>query len=237
MRVRRYRVDFPWLLATFARQLRIPRTIEPKCLVKDGLWELGPAWIGHRKHMTLVFLGRRFHHRDVLEPACHALRERANGRTALLLITGVAPPPFAMIPGQPVVVPLRRCLVIGAGLTVDADNLANHLGGNLPARRQRPLQITGEGRVVWFYGEKFEFPRGDQQRRIINYLHDQYLQGICEVSPAQIIADLELPEKTRIDKQFRRSRAWDRLLTLRAGMLTFRWPEGTGEATESVISG
>src|SRR5512147_189016 len=173
-RLRRYRVDFRWLLAALARQLRIPRAIEPQCLVDHHLWEMGPAWIGHRKHMTPVYLGRRLHYGEILEAACQALRERAKGRTGLLLITGTAPPAYTTIPGNPVIVPLRSCLVIGAGLTLKADNLASRLGGNLPAEGQQPLQILGEGRVVRFYGETFEFPRGDQQRRIINYLHRQY---------------------------------------------------------------
>jgi hypothetical protein len=55
-----------------------------------------------------------------------------------------------------------------------------------------------------------------------------------QVAPAQVIADLQLPEKTRIDKQFRRSRAWGRLLTLRGSMLTFCWPEGAGKEAEVV---
>jgi hypothetical protein len=225
----RYRVDFAWLLANLSRQLRIPRTIEPRCLLKDVLWELGPAWIGHRKHMTPVFLGRRLRQRDVLQAACDALRQGANGRTGLLVTTGATPPAFVMIPGQPVVISLRDCLVIGAGLTVDADNLASRLGGSVPERTQQPLQIIGEARVVWFYGEKFEFPRGEKQRRVIAYLHEQYLQGIYEASAASIIADLDLADGTRIDKLFNGSSAWNRLLTLRSGICSFCWPAAAGD--------
>jgi hypothetical protein len=228
-RLTRYRVYFNWLLAVLSRQLRIPRAIEPKCLLRDVLWELGAAWIGHRKHMTPVFLGRRLRHRDVLGAACDALGQRANGRTGLLLSTGAAPPEFVKIPGQPVVVPLRNCLVIGSGLTVDANNLASRLGGNLPERAQQPLQILGDGRIVWFYGEKFEFPRGEKQRRVIAYLHEHYLQGIYEVSVASIIADLDLAEGTRIDKLFNGSPAWNRLLTLRTGMCSFCWPAAAAD--------
>ena len=230
-RLTRYRVDFAWLLASLSRQLRIPRTIEPRCLLKDVLWELGPAWIGHRTQMTPVFLGRRLRHRVVLEAACDALRQRANGRTGLLLTTGVAPPVFVTIPGQPVVVLLRNCLVIGAGLTVDGGNLAGRLGGSVPERTQQPLQIIGEGRVVWFYGEKFEFPRGEKQRRVVAYLHEQYLRGIYEVSVASIIADLDLAEGTRIDKLFNGSPAWNRLLTLRTGMCSFCWPAAAADGS------
>ena len=96
-RLKQYRVDFPWLLAILARQLRVPHTIEPRCLVDDHLWEMGPAWIGHRKHTRPVYLGRRLHHPEVLEAACQALRQRANGRAGLLLITGTAPPSYATI--------------------------------------------------------------------------------------------------------------------------------------------
>lgn len=230
-RLTRYRVDFAWLLASLSRQLRIPRTIEPRCLLKDVLWELGPAWIGHRAQMTPVFLGRRLRHRVVLEAACDALRQRANGRTGLLLTTGAAPPAFVTLPGQPVVVPLRNCLVIGAGLSVDADNLASRLGGNLPARDQQPLQIIGEGRVILFYGEKFEFPRGDKQRSVIVYLYEQCLQGTYEVPWAEIVAELNLPTSTRADKLFKDSPAWNRLLTMRSGICRFCWPAADADGS------
>lgn len=59
---------------------------------------------------------------------------------------------------------------------------------------------------------------------MVAYLHEQYLQGIYEVSVASIIADLDLAEGTRIDKLFNGSPAWNRLLTLRTGMCTFSWP-------------
>lgn len=228
-RLIRYRVDFDWLLASLSRQLWIPRTIEPRCLLQDVLWELGSAWIGHRTRMTPVFLGRRLRHCSVLEAACDALRQRLNGRTGLLLTAGAAPPAFVTLPGQPVVVPLRNCLVIGAGLSVDAGNLASRLGGSAPKCTQQPLQLLGEGRVVWFYGEKFEFPRGDKQRRVIVYLYEQCLQGIYEVSWAEIVAELDLPTSTRADKLFKDSPAWNRLLTLRTGMCSFCWPAAAAD--------
>ncbi|MBK8174775.1 MAG: hypothetical protein IPK66_05745 [Rhodospirillales bacterium] len=233
--LRRYRVEFAWLLTILSRQLRIPRTIEPKCLLEDVLWELGPAWIGHRKHMTPVFLGRRLRQRNVFEAACHALRERVCGRTGLLLTTGGAPPAFVMIPGQPVVVPLRTCFVIGAGLTVDTGNLASRLGGNLLERGQQPLQIIGEGRVVWFYGEKFEFPRGEKQRLVIVYLYEQYLQGIYNVSVARIITDLDLADGLRIEKLFKDSPAWNGLLTQRNGVCSFCWPDARADGSGNKV--
>jgi hypothetical protein len=75
-------------LQNVARQIRVLRTIEPRCLVDDHLWEVGPAWIGPRSHMIPVWLGRRLGHPTILRAATSALRERANGRTGLLLITG-----------------------------------------------------------------------------------------------------------------------------------------------------
>ena len=230
-RLTRYRVDVDWLMAILSRQLRIPRTIEPKCPLKNLLWELGPAWIGHRKHMTPVFLGRRLRQLDVLQAARDALRQRTNGRTGLLLTTGAAPPAFVAIPGKPITVPLRNCLVIGAGLTVDIDNLASRLGDNLPERAQQPLQVVGEGRIVWFYGEKFVFPRGEKQRRVVVNLYEQYLQGIYEVPWAEIVAELDLPINTRVDKLFKDSPAWDRLLTMRSGMCSFCWPAADADGS------
>ena len=221
----RYRVDFRWVLQNVARQIRVLRTIEPRCLVDDHLWELGPAWIGHRRHMTPVWLGRRLGHPAILRAATSALRERANGRTGLLLITGIGLPSYVTMPGKPVVASIRSCLAAGAGFSLDAGILASLLGGNVPARGQEPLEIIGDGRTVWFYGEKYEFPRGDTQRRVIVHLYEKYLEGVYAVPAAEIIADLNLGEKIRIDKLFKGSRAWNSLLTMRSGLCSFCWPD------------
>ena len=233
-----YRVDFEWVLKTIARQLRVLRTTDPKCLVNDHLWEVGPAWIGHRRHMTTVWLGRRLGHPANLSAAISALRERANGRTGLLLISGDGLLSYVTMPGPSVVASFRSCLAASAGFSLDAGILGSRLGCSAPARGQEPLEIIGDGRTVWFYGEMFEFPRGDTQRRVIVYLRGKYLEGVYEVPAAQIIADLDLAEKTRIDKLFKDSPAWNRLLTMRSGMCRFCWPdvEAGGRGSEVVAT-
>lgn len=224
-RLARYRVDFPWVLTNVARQLCVLRTIDPRCLIRDHLWEVGPAWIGHRRMMTTVFVGRRLHQSDILDAAIPALRERANGRTGLLLITGNGLPGYVTLPGKPIVASISSCLA-GASFSLDAGILASRLGGNVPARAEEPLEIIGGGRMVWFYGEKYEFPRGDKQRCAINYLYGQYQQGVYNVPTAQMIEDVkELTATTRIDKLFKDSPAWNRLLTQRNGMVSFCWPD------------
>lgn len=236
-RLARYRVDFRWVLMNLARQLRVPRTIEALCLVPDHLWEIGPAWLGHRRTMTKVFFGRRFRQPDVLDATCLALQRRANGRMALLLVSGDGPHSHLRIPGQPVVAALGSCLAAGAGLSLDPGILASRFGGSPPARGQEPLEIFGDGRTVWFYGEKFAFPRGDKQRRVIAHLHQQYLGGTYEVPAAEIIAELDLAEDTRIDKLFKGSPAWNRLVTQRSGMVRFCWPDEDNGGREKAVAG
>jgi hypothetical protein len=235
-RLVRYRADFTWVLRNVARQIRVLRTVEPRCVVDGHLWEVGPAWIGHRRHMTPVWLGRRLGYPGILSAAASALRHRTNGRTGLLLITGTGLPSCVTMPGNPVVASIRNCLAAGAGFRLDAGILASLVGGNLPARGQQPLEIIGDGRTVWFYGEKYEFPRGDKQRRVIGYLHEQYVAGVYEVPQAQIVADLELADNIRIDKLFKGSPAWNRLLTMRTGMCAFCWPdEDRGTSRDEIV--
>jgi hypothetical protein len=186
--------------------------------------------------MTPVWLGRRLSHPGILGSAASALRQRTNGRTGLLLITGTGLPSCVTMPGNPVVASIRNCLAAGAGFRLDAGILASLVGGNLPARGQQPLEIIGDGRTVWFYGEKYEFPRGDKQRRVIGYLHEQYVAGVYEVPQAQIVADLELADNIRIDKLFKGSPAWNRLLTMRTGMCAFCWPdEDRGTSRDEIV--
>jgi hypothetical protein len=101
---------------------------------------------------------------------------------------------------------------------------------------QQPLQIIGEGRLVRFYGETFEFPRGDKQRRVIVYLYERSLEGIYEVPWAEIVAELNLPTNTRADKLFKDSPAWNQLLTLRNSMCSFCWPDAEDNRSGDAVN-
>jgi hypothetical protein len=82
-----------------------------------------------------------------------------------------------------------------------------------------------DGKEVRFYGQVFSFLKGVQQRRVICYLHSQHLRGKREVATEKIVADLGLPAGTRIRDLFRKSSAWDHLLTEKRGVCRFCWPD------------
>lgn len=74
---------------------------------------------------------------------------------------------------------------------------------------------------------------------MIVYLHGQYLQGVYEVPAAQIVEDLDdFAAGARIDKLFKDSPAWNRLLTQRSGICSFCWPaeEGDGSGNEGIAA-
>ena len=92
-----------------------------------------------------------------------------------------------------------------------------------------PIMVIGEGKEVRFFGETFRFPKGVRQRQIICYIHERHRQGRHWTSTEEIVTALELRPNARIRDFFRRSGAWNRLLTERSGLCGFCLPTDTAD--------
>jgi hypothetical protein len=216
----RYRVSFEWLLGAMAGQLGLAAPARPTCLVPEALWDLGDGWFGKRR--AAVLFGRRLAKGDTLDAICDALTRRVGRPPGILLTTSPPISRHVAIPGQHRVVCLLDCRRAGGtGLALDAEIVGGVLNGLRPQRPARLIDPSPDFRVVRALGQTFHFKRGEQQRRIIEYMYQRWLDGDDRVSVAEIIAELDLPERTRMRDTFKRHPAWRVLLTEEDGSLRF----------------
>jgi hypothetical protein len=216
---RRYRLELPWLLRVIARQLKVPVATRHASLVPDQLWDLGDAWFGRRK--ASVLFARRLGQVDDLDLVCDALTRRIGRPPGILLTTTRRMPRHVMIPGQHRVIHLTEGMRGDiAGFAIDTDIISGVLSGIRPQPPARLIDPSPDFRIVRALGQTFSF-KGDKQRRIIEYMNQRWLHGDDRVSVAEIIAELDLPAKTRIRDIFKKHPAWNVLLTEKEGSARF----------------
>jgi hypothetical protein len=216
---RRYRLEFPWLLRAIAQQLEIPVATRPASLVPDLLWDLGDVWSGRRK--ASVLFARRLGQIEGLDLVCDALTRRVGRPPGILLTSTRQMSRHVMIPGQHRVLHLTECMRgDSAGFAIDTDVIGGVLSGIRPQRPARLIDPSPDSRIVRALGQTFTF-KGDKQRRIIEYMYQRWLDGDDRVSVAEIIAELDLPAKTRIRDIFKKHPAWNVLLTEKEGSARF----------------
>jgi hypothetical protein len=216
---KRYRVNFDWLLSTIAGAAGVAARQCPVCLVDDQLWDLGDAWFDRRK-ATILF-ARRLGQIDGLDLVCDALTRRIGRPPGILLTTTRRMPRHVMIPGQ------HRALYLGECMRgdvpefgIDTDIIGGVLSGLRPQRPAQPIDPSPDFRIVRALGQTFAF-KGDKQRTIIEHMYGRWLDGEDRVSTAEMIAELNLPERTRVRDNFKKHPAWDVLLTEKKGSCWF----------------
>jgi hypothetical protein len=215
----RYRLEFPSLLRAIAEQLEVPVATRPASLVPDLLWDLGDAWFGRRKATALF--ARRLGQIDGLDRVCDALMRRVGRPPGILLTSTRQVSRHVTIPGQHRLLHLTECMRGDVpGFAIDADVISGVLSGIRPQRPAQLIDPSPDFRIVRALGQTFTF-KGDKQRRIIEYMYQRWLDGDDRVSVAEIIAELDLPAKTRIRDIFKKHPAWNVLLTEKEGSARF----------------
>jgi hypothetical protein len=217
---RRYRLEFPWLLRVIAQQLEVPVATRPASLVPDQLWDLGEAWFGRRK--ATVLFARRLGQINGLDLVCDALTRRVGRPPGILLTSTRQMSRHVTIPGQHRVLHLTDCMRDDVrGPAIDTDIISGVLNGIRPQRPARLIDPSPDFRLVRALGKSFHFKKGEQQRRIIEYMYQRWLDGDDRVSVAEIVAELDLPEGTRIRDTFKKHPAWGVLLAEEDGSARF----------------
>jgi hypothetical protein len=216
---RRYRLEFSWLLRAIAQQLEVPVATRPASLVPDQLWDLGEAWFGRRK--ATVLFARRLGQIDGQDLVCDALTRRVGRPPGILLTSTRQMSRHVTIPGQHRVLHLTECMRGDVpGFAIDTDIISGVLNGIRPHRPAQLIDPSPDFRIVRALGQTFTF-KGDKQRRIIEYMYQRWLDGDDRVSVAEIIAELDLPARTRIRDIFKKHPAWNVLLTEKEGSARF----------------
>jgi hypothetical protein len=216
---RRYRLEFAWLLSTIAQQFGIPATTRPAPLVPDLLWDLGDAWFGRRR--ATVLFGRRLGQSDGQDLVCDGLTRRIGRPPGILLTSTRRTSRHLTVPGQHRVLHLTDCMRGDVpGFAIDTDITSGVLSGLRPQRSAQLIDPSPDFRIVRAFGQTFTF-KGDKQRTIIEHMYGRWLDGEDRVSTAEMIAELDLPERTRVRDNFKKHPAWDVLLTEKQGSCWF----------------
>jgi hypothetical protein len=165
---------------------------------------------------------RRLGQIDGLDLVCDALTRRVGRPPGILLTSTRQISRNVTIPGQHRILYLGGCLRSDApAFALDADVIGGVLNGVRPQRPARLIDPSPDFRIVRALGQSFHFKRGEQQRRIIEYMYQRWLDGDDRVSVAEIVAELDLPKRTRIRDTFKKHPAWGVLLTEEGGSARF----------------
>ena len=211
-------VDFSRLLTLLTKDFGLA-AVSHRSLLPGFLWNLGSARFGRRPKRTPVFFSRRINEPSLSTSVWATLQRRGLSERAVIL-TSTRADSVGNIPKGYEVVSLWDVASLENGLEINPAIIAARLNRR-PAVDDADLQIIDDCREVRLYKETFKFQRGIKQRDIIRFMHDRLTEGKDWVSSAEILTELELPDKTRIRDIFKGNRAWGRLLTERNGMCGF----------------
>ena len=189
-------------------------------LVADHLWEVGKARFEHRVHLTPIMFGRRLHDVGTWRSIRRILGDTSSP-TATRDSDEHPPQTAARTSVGNVLVSIHDALGEGDGLALDPAVISARLGRLPVGDTGDPIELIGDGKEVRFFGETFRFPKGVHQRQIIRLIHERYRQGQRWTSSEEIVTTLDLRPNARIRDFFKRSLAWNRLLTERNGMCGF----------------
>ncbi len=216
-----YTLDFRSLLKALTQRLEIGSGA-PQALVGDHLWLIGRARLGPQDRSTPIYFARRLHDLDVAKAVRTALDARPmEHRYPVLTSTKAAGLPIAPHNGE--YISLHD--VLSDGLALNRAVVSSRLY-RLPAiDNSEPLVILADGKQVIFFGKTYKFPKGPQQRRIIQYLAVHTTRANRWISADRVITDLNLPMTARVRDYFHKHACWGQLLTVSDGMCGFCWPD------------
>jgi hypothetical protein len=217
--ITRYPVEIIRVMAALSGKMRLPTRTTPLALVAGHLWEIGRARFGQRTHQTPIMFGRRLFDARIWQAVRDILGARPSQQRRVIL-TSTRPDRLPEAPNGTVLISILDVLGDWEGLALDPAVIAARLDC-LPLVDNDSIVLIGDGKEVRFFGETFRLPKGVLQRRIICYIHKRYVQGHRWTSTDAIVTDLELRPNARIRDFFKKSPAWNRLLTERDGMCGF----------------
>jgi hypothetical protein len=214
----RYSVDLAGVMAALTAKMQFSPRAAASVLVADHLWEIGKTRFGQRTHQTPIMFGRRLHDVGTWQSIRRSLETRPSDQRRVILTSG-RPDRLPESPAGNVLISIHD--VLGDGLALDPAVIAARLDRLPLVDTGDPIVLIGDGKEVRFFGETFRFPKGVKQRQIIRHIHERYRQGHRWTSTDEIVTTLDLRANARIRDFFKKSSAWNRLLTERNGMCGF----------------
>lgn len=213
-----YSVDLAGVMAALTAKMHFSTRSTPTVLIADHLWEIGKTRFGQRTHQTPIMFGRRLHDIGTWQSVRRSLDTRPSEQRRVIL-TSTRSDRLSEAPAGHVLISIHD--VLGDGLALDPAVIAARLDHLPLVDTGDPIVLIGDGKEVRFFGETFRFPKGVKQRQIIRHIHERYQQGQRWTSTDEIVTTLDLRANARIRDFFKKSPAWNRLLTERDGMCGF----------------
>lgn len=213
-----YSVDVAGVVAALTAKMQFSPRSTPTVLIADRLWEIGKTRFGQRTHQTPIMFGRRLHDVGTWQCIRRSLDTRPSEQRRVIL-TSTRPDRLPEAPAGHVLISIHD--VLGDGFALDPAVIAARLDHLPLVDAGDPIVLIGDGKEVRFFGETFRFPKGVKQRQIIRHIHQRYRQGHRWTSTDEIVTTLDLRANARIRDFFKKSPAWNRLLTERDGMCGF----------------
>lgn len=215
----RHRLDMPAFLSALSSEWgKAP--IDQPAIIPDVAWDLGQVRVPNRYRKVSIWFARRLASQDRWRAVRQAMVSRpAEG--ARLVLTSTPPERIPSDPPAWTTIGTLSNVIDDDRSSVSLARVSAVLDHPAGVELLCPVQFFGNGEQVNLYGEVFRFAKGAQQRRVLQYLHEQLLKGRNRVSSAEIVAELDLKLTTRMRDLFKGNPAWGRLLDEKDGLLGF----------------
>jgi len=218
--IERYSVNLASVMVALTAKMQLSRKLAPSVLITDLLWEIGKSRFGQRAHQTPIMFGRRLHDVGTWQAVRGTLEARPSQQRRVIL-TSTRPDRLPEPPAGNVLISIHDVVGDGDGLALDPAVISARLDHLPLIDASEPIVLLGDGKEVRLFGETFQFPKGVRQRQIIRHIYERYRQGQRWTSTEEIVTALDLRPNARIRDFFKKSPAWNHLLTERNGMCGF----------------
>ena len=215
--VRRYRIDIDRVMSSLTSRAGLPSSARRRILIDSILWDLGTCRFGKRSSKMSMLFARRLSDPASIRPIQRALQSRPLNEVLVLLTST----PSEKLPALKVAHVVSIHDIMERGLILDPNRIAARLDRSIASIPSDRIVVLAGGREVSFFGRTFSFPRGVNQRRIVQFIYDRYSEDEYLLSVDQVIAELDLRTNARIRDYFRKHPAWDVMLFEKDGKCGF----------------
>ncbi|MGE0759587.1 MAG: hypothetical protein AB7O38_21395 [Pirellulaceae bacterium] len=221
-RLRRYRLDIVTAISRMTATIRQPHRRPADPLADDMIWDAGMFALPGRSAGMSVWFARRLSDPQVWSHLRRLNRIRPPSGVRVVL-TSTRIEQIVEETRLPRLLSLSDLLASSGDIAIGPTLLVASLDALPPARHDGLPEISADGRVVRFRGVTYEFPKGEQQRRILRHLYERALDGELWVSTADIVAELDLTPRIRMRDIFKGHNALGHLICERKGRCGFCW--------------
>jgi hypothetical protein len=215
--VKRFRIDMDRVISSLTSQFGWSSTARRRVLIDNLLWDLGNCRLGRRTRKMSILFARTLGQSGSTRLVERALQTRPLDEACLLLTST----PSEQLPPLKVAHVISVRDIVDDGLTLDPNRISASLDRSIVSIPSDRIVLLAGGKEVVFFGRSYSFAKGVQQRRIVQLIHDRYIEGEHPLSVDYVVAELGLRSNARIRDFFKKHAAWDVMLFEKDGKCGF----------------